>query len=219
MTNNGTSDLTNLSLVDDFAGQFGGNFVAAVPGSVTVTNIDATTPPGANATYAGGATDNLLDGTGLLETGQSYTVTVIVEVDPDADPAALVNGALVNTATTTGDAPDGTTVSDVSDDPTVATDVDPNNDNNPDDPTSLFFSSIGLTKTAGAIVPAASGTAGNFDVTYTFVVTNTGAETLNNLTLVDDFGSQLGGNFIAAIPGSVVAVSYTHLTLPTIYSV
>ena len=98
VTNTGSVDLANLSLVDDWATQFGGNFEGIV-GNVTVTNVDATTVPGANGTYGGGAMENILNGTGLLESGQSFTVSVTVEIDPDADPDALVNGALVNTAT------------------------------------------------------------------------------------------------------------------------
>ena len=188
VTNTGSEDLTNLSLVDDWAAQFGGAFVGVIPGTVTVTNVDATTAPGANTTYAGGATENLLDGTGLLESGQSYTVSVTVEVDPDNATANLnASGQLENQATASGLDQGGDTVSDLTDDPNDTTNADPNNDNNPDDPTAFSFASIEVTKAAGTPTPAASGVSGNFDVEYTFVVTNDGVET----------------------------VSYTHLTLPT----
>jgi len=120
----------------------------------------------------------------------------------------------VNSATITGDDPSGAPVDDVSDDPTVATDVDPNADNNPDDPTIVFFADIDLEKSVGTIAPASSGTAGNVDVEYTFVVTNTGSDVLNSLTLTDDFASQFGGNFVAAVPGSVTVTNIDATTVP-----
>jgi gliding motility-associated-like protein/uncharacterized repeat protein (TIGR01451 family) len=45
------------------------------------------------------------------------------------------NGSVVNSAVVTGEDPQGDPVSDVSDDPSDSTDVDPNGDGNPDDPT------------------------------------------------------------------------------------
>ncbi|GGG38166.1 hypothetical protein GCM10011344_43760 [Dokdonia pacifica] len=51
----------------------------------------------------------------------------------------VVNGSVVNTATVSGLTADGAIVSDTSDDPTDATNVDPNNDNNPDDPTIIIL--------------------------------------------------------------------------------
>ena len=214
VTNTGSDVLNSLTLTDDFASQFGGNFVAVVPGSVVVTNVDAATVPGANAAFAGGPADNILDGTGSFGPGESFTVSVLVEVDPDADPAALVNGSLENSATVTGVKPNGVIVSDVSDDPNIATDVDPDGDNNPDDPTLVSFSAIDLTKAATSIGPASSGTAGNVDVEYTFTVTNDGSLDLTNLVLVDDFAGQLGGNFVAAVPGSVTVTNIDATTAP-----
>ena len=76
VTNSGSTDLINLQISDDWAMQFGNAFVQAIPGSVVVTNVDASTPPGANASYAGGAAENLLDGTGVVEPGQSFTVAL-----------------------------------------------------------------------------------------------------------------------------------------------
>ena len=121
----------------------------------------------------------------MIASGESFEVTVTIEVDPDADPAALVNGALVNQAVAGGDTPGGTTVVDDSDDPADATDSDTNGDGEPDDPTLISFSAIDLTKQATTIGPAASGTPGNSDVLYTFTVTNNGSLDLTNLSLVD----------------------------------
>ena len=216
VTNTGLTDLDNLALFDDWATQLGGNFVRILPGSVVVSNVDATTLPGANASYAGGAAESMLDGGGLIETGQSFTVEVTVEVDPDADPFALVNGQLENLAVASGEDPAtaGGPVSDTSDDPTVATDVDPDGDNDPDDPTVFGIRSISLDKTSGATAPAASGIAGNVDVTWTFTVTNTGSTDLVMLALSDDWAGQIGGAFVRTIPGSVSVSNISATTAP-----
>ena len=216
VTNTGLTDLNNVSLVDDWATQLGGNFVRIVPGSISVTNTDAAVVPGSNASYAGNATENMLDGTGLLLTGQSFNVVLVVEVDPDADPSVLVNGALENEATVTGEevgAP-GNFVSDLSDDPADSTNSDPDGDNDPDDPTAAVFSSISIDKSTVTGVPAASGTNGNFDVTYRFVVSNDGSAPLTNLSITDDWASQFGANFVSVLPGSVSVANIDATTLP-----
>lgn len=199
LQNQGTKDLTNLTLVDDWNAQFGGMFVGIV-GSAGVTNVNATIPPSANPAYVGG-TQNMLDGSGLLEAGQLFDVTLTVEVDADADPSSLIGplGLLENSAVAAGDNPAGDTVTDVSDDPTNPANVDPNGDQSPDDPTYASIADIDLRKTIDNVAPAASGVIGNVDVDYTFTVTNTGALTLSLLTLTDDFASQYGGAFVGLV--------------------
>ena len=55
---------------------------------------------------------------------------------------SFVNGALLNSAVANSIAlASGDNLSDISDDPTVSTDVDPNADGNPDDPSTLTFGS------------------------------------------------------------------------------
>jgi uncharacterized repeat protein (TIGR01451 family) len=214
VTNTGTETLTGLSIVDPWATQFGNNFVRVLPGSVVVTNGDATVAPAANASYAGGAAENMLDGSGTLEAGQTFTVTVVVEVDADADPAALNNGMLENTAVVSGLDPTSTTISDTSDDPSNSANVDANLDGEPDDPTLYGVSDLQATKAVEAFVAAASGTPGNYDVTYLFTVTNTGTEDLTMLSIVDDWAGQFGGAYIQVLPGSVSVMNGDATTAP-----
>ena len=215
VTNTGISSLNNFTLTDDWATQFGSAFIRIVPGSVSVTNIDATTPPGANATYAGGAAENMLDGAGTLASGQSFQLDLTVEVDPDADPVSLVNGLLVNQATVTGNDSSGPIV-DLSDDPTDATNVelDTAPDNDGDDPTTVGIPAISSTKSITSFTTASSGTAGNIDVTYDFVITNTGSLDLDNLSLVDDWATRYGGAFVRVVPASVVVTNVDSTTVP-----
>ena len=90
-------------------------------------------------------------------------------------------------------------VSDNSDDPVDGTDADPNADNNPDDPTGLSIPDIEVMKSVGIPSLAGSGTPGNLDVPYQFVITNTGTQSLNNLTLTEDFSAHFGGGFVSLV--------------------
>ena len=219
VTNTGTLSLSGLSVTDDWVAQFGTNAVRYVPGSLTVTNIDATSLPAVNLTYTGLATENMLDGTGLIDPGQQFEISATAEINPDSDPSFFVNGFIENQAIASGSnsGNPGLIVSDLSDDPTIATNVDPNTDGEPDDPTPVSFSDVTLTKVlAGAPVSASSGTAGNIDATFSFVVTNTGSTTLSNLSLVDDFAAQYGGAFIRVVPGTVTLANIDATNAPTV---
>ncbi len=200
VTNTGTQSLANLSLTDDLATQFGGALIDIV--SVSVTNIDADTPPVANPAFDGTAGSDLLLGavTDQLAAGQSFQVAMIVEVDPD-NPAAITNanGQLSNAAVGGGDGENGDAASDVSDDPADLTNFDANGDNNPDDATTLAIGSLQLTKAAGPVVPASSGADGNFDVTYTFTLRNTGNDDISALSINDDWATEFGGAFVRVV--------------------
>ena len=212
--NTGTEVLSDLSLVDDLATQFGSAFVG-VTVAPAVTNIDATTPPVANAAYAG--TGDLLVGapTDQLASGQSFQVTVTVELDPDAAGAP---SPLENQATASGEDPTGAVVNDLSDsgsDPTGDNPGEPGDLGTPDDPTPLSLPAIGVAKEAGTPVAATSGTIGNFDVPYTFVVQNTGTETLSSLTLTDDLSAEFGSVFVGVVVApAVVNVDATSPPAP-----
>ncbi len=219
ITNTGTQSLSNLSLTDDLATRFGGALIDVV--NVSVANIDANRPPIVNPAFDGSAGSDLLLGsiTDQLAASQSFQVTMIVEVDPD-HPAAMTNGngQFSNTATGGGIGQNGDLASDVSDDPTDPTDIDPNGDNNPDDATTLAIGSLRLTKLAGPIAPAASGSDGNFDVTYTFTLQNTGNDDISALAITDDWASELGGAFVRVVDQNLsndVAGSVTVAGNPT----
>ena len=80
--NTGTVDLTNLSLTDDIRTEFGNAFVAA--SGLTVQNFNGTgTAPGANTNWQIDSTENILDGTGQLNIGDSFEVVFTITIDPD----------------------------------------------------------------------------------------------------------------------------------------
>ena len=144
---------------------------------------------------------------------EQFRVILVVEIDPDnANAVYNAAGELENSADVEGDGENGGTATDVSDDTNDGTDAqDPSDpDNDGDDPTTLIISDIELEKQAIGTVPATSGTPGNYDITYEFVLTNTGNDPLTNLTLTDDWVSQFGAMFVGIVDtdlsdGNVVA--------------
>ncbi len=214
ITNTGGQALDSLSLIEDLQAQYGGAFVGIVlqgGDPATIVASTAADVPEISGSYDGTTAnsqifDNSGANTNLLGVGEAVTVRVVIEIDPDNASANLVNGALLNQASTEGTGViDGAMPSDDSDDPNDATDVDPGMDNNPDDPNVLSIAEIELEKAVtGTPVIASSGAFGNFDITYTFDVTNTGTETLSNISLVDDLATQLGGVFVDVISVSVI---------------
>ena len=225
--NTGNEPLNTVTLAEDLTAQYGGAFVQIV-GTPVITASTATDTPELNVAYDGGATDaqlfdNSAPNTNLLLTDESVTVQIVVEIDPDAAGAIWTNGTLENQATTTGVGENtGLPVDDLSDDPNDVEDVDgdpadpADDDNNPDDPTGVRLQNITLEKTLTATpVPAASGTQGNFDATYEFVIENDGATPLQNITLTEDLATQFGGAFIGVVtPPSITASTAT--TDPTL---
>ena len=213
ITNTGGQALNSLSLIEDLQANYGGGFVQIVSQAgapATIVSPAVSDNPEINAAYDGTtANSQLFDNSGtntnLLDIGETVTVRIVIEVDPDNATAILVGGGLENQATTSGTgAVDGALVDDISDDPNDLTDDDLNADNNPDDPNVLSIAEIELEKSVtGTPVIASSGNFGNFDITYTFEVTNTGSETLSNLSLTDDLATQLGGVFVDVVSVSV----------------
>jgi len=136
-------------------------------------------------------TDNLVNVVGgpiaSLAPGQTDATTftavyVITQTDVDT-------GLVENSATTQASDPSGVLVSDVSDDPTDSTQVDPNGDGNPDDPT---VTSLGTPEPAIELIKSAivaPERAGD-EVVFEFVVTNIGVVTVADVSVDDPF---LGG--------------------------
>jgi len=210
ITNFGNAPMDMLSLQEDVAAQYGSAFVAIVPQAgapATIQSSTATDAPEINASYDGGLTDaEVFDNTGAnvneIGMGQSVTIRLIFEVDPDATGAILdANNFLVNSATVSGNH-NGTTYTDESDDPNESDDVDPNSDNNPDDPNLLFIADVSVAKeVVGTPVSLANG---NFEVVYQLVVENGGNSDLD-VSLNDDLDAQFGAAFISA--GSLSMIS------------
>ncbi len=191
--NVGNVPLYELSVMDDFADQYGAAFIEVVSGPV-VTNIDAIDPPDANPDYDGtGAAPELLQqvgGTDTLESSQRFQITFSVLVDPDA---VMPSDTLFNSALAAGmyDLPSSLNPEDgIARD---SSDNQPNMDDNPDTPTPGLFPAIGLAKsvdTFSVVKPS-----GNYAVTMTMVVANLGNDSLSSLSLLDPLTSQLGCAF------------------------
>ncbi len=143
----------------------------------------------------------------LLEPEQTVTFQITVEIDPNA-PGAIYdgltgdgNGDLENQASVTGtDTINGNMVSDLSDDPTDPTDDNPDGDGDPDDPTALILSDIGIAK---QVVGTPSQLANdNWSVEYQIVVENTGAGNLANIQVTEDLEIEFGSGVFAGIIAS-----------------
>jgi len=165
-------------------------------GLVTLSNIDLTDTL-ADADASLDCLPTVLPAT--LAPGGSLTCTAVhtlVQADIDA-------GEVVNIVRATAEDPAGNAVADDSDDPDEPTDVDPDGDGEPDDPTITELTAsnrLQLIKTASSPTTAGEGD----PIDYTFVIVNTGLTTLSNVGLVDpilDAGSVDCG--IAVLPATM----------------
>ena len=137
----------------------------------------------------------MLNGTsGELDPGETYTVVLQVEVDPDNATAITNNGAFENQAVVGGTGENGGMPTDLSDDPTNATDTENETpgDNEPDDPTAVVVRQIGLAKDQVSAVPNGD----NWDAMFTLTVTNYGGVTLSNLDLAENISAEFGPAFV-----------------------
>jgi len=135
--NTGTTNLSNINLVDDLSAQLGSAFVGiTAPPMITVStaNVD----PTVNMMYTGVAPgDSILVGGGNFDPNQQITVEIYVELDPNAAGAP---DPLENQATTEGEDPSGEVVDDESDsgtDPEGDNPGEPGDEGTPDDPTEI----------------------------------------------------------------------------------
>ena len=134
----------------------------------------------------------------------TFTATyVITQADIDA-------GEVVNTATVTGDDPDGNPVSDVSDSANPGDDT-----GGPDDPTTTVVPQnplIELIKSTSSIddtvVDGVTGGVGD-TINYAFTVTNVGDVTLTDVTLSDDTAAVVGGPIVTLAPGEADSTTFT----------
>ncbi|MEZ4854530.1 Ig-like domain-containing protein [Flavobacterium sp.] len=153
---------------------------------------------------------NTIEGT--LQPGQSAIYTAVYQIVP----ADYDNDVITNQATAQGTDPNGTTVTDVSDDPNDPT-TDENTSGGGIDPTDTFLpnASISVIKSVASYTVANGNNpllvdAGD-EITYTFTVTNTGNVALENVQ-VDD--PMLGGviGSIASLPvgGQDTSITATY---------
>ncbi|MFC6491112.1 DUF7507 domain-containing protein, partial [Nitratireductor sp. GCM10026969] len=190
---------TNQNRIGDAGETIDYAFTVENTGGVTLTNITISDPlltvPGTIASLAPGARDS-------TTFSATYTLT---QADIDA-------GGVTNQATATGTAPDGDTVSDLSDDPTDTTDSDPDADGEPDDPT-VFVTQrnpeLDVTKEAELNDDGSGYADAGETVGYRFTVENTGNVTLTNVTIEDPLVTVTGGPIASLAPGAKDTTSFT----------
>ncbi|RZV42319.1 MAG: hypothetical protein EX269_15030, partial [Acidimicrobiales bacterium] len=115
-----------------------------------------------------------------LAPGESLICTTTHSITQSEIDARLVT----NTATVSAEDPDGASVVDDSDDPADGTNIDPNGDGEPDDPTVTPLPADAQLEVTNVDILAGSGLVGD-TITYTITTTNTGALTLDNIDLTN----------------------------------
>ncbi len=212
--NIGAFDLYDITLTDSLTAGFGsyagsGVTQANLPyGAYIITAAPALTAVDTGSVitlasgYDGDANDDLVVPVAgdILQTGDEFTIVFEITFKPDLNnPTSRENSAVL-----TGDIEeDGVTdgdVTDISDDPNDPTNIDPNLDGNPDDPTVVPFTPtalIGVSKAVDEVAPNGDGT---FDINFEFFAENYGNVPLYDIQLVDDlttvpngFGSYVAG--------------------------
>ncbi len=119
--------------------------------------------------------------------------------------ADIDQGRVSNSASVKGQDPGGTDVSDVSDDPNDPTNIDPDGDGNPDDPTVIKLTTSArfiLQKTDHLRLLDNRTAAVGDEITYRFTLTNTGNQTLRNVTISDPKIQVQGGPIAQFAPNA-----------------
>ena len=156
--NTGGTDLSNLSVIEDFSSEFGSAFVSA--GNLTL--LVAPSNPLSSITldtmnWDGDSSDEMIvQAASLLKFGDSFAVQFTVVVDPDSTgTSSVLNNQVVVSGTEPSLSGNGNVVTDLSD---SGSDPDGNNVGAPgdsggsDDPTPLYIPLLGLAKEAGDAV-------------------------------------------------------------------
>ncbi len=184
------------------------SLVVTNTGNTTLTNVTVTD---ANATITGTNPILSLAPNGTATLSATHIITA----------ADLLAGKVDNTAIATGTTPSGGTVTDVSDTGTDTAgnpitspetvdgpdaDTDPTND--PTTTTLTPANSVRIVKSQTSI----SGQTVGSTITYSLVVTNTGAQTLTNVTVTDANATITGTNPILSLaPNGTATLSATHI--------
>ncbi|WP_197455228.1 DUF4347 domain-containing protein [Stieleria neptunia] len=212
ITSTGNDPLTQIAIDEDFSILFGNGFVdVVVPPAVIHTT--ANRPLTLNPVYDGTSinpsiVDNSVGNSNRMLPGESVTIRLTVEVDPDAPGISVDNGSMIAQAQVSGVGEvSGLTAVDLSDDPDRPANVelDPIADNEPDDPNIHRIPMLSLTKQIiGSPTPSTSGVSGNYDVTYQIRIDNNGSTPLDELTLVEDLEELLGDAFVGIVSAPAV---------------
>ncbi|MFV5693788.1 gliding motility-associated C-terminal domain-containing protein [Flavobacterium sp. LT1R49] len=175
------------------------NFVVTNTGNVTLNNVTVTDT---NAVVTGGPIASLT--VGASDSTTFSAVHAITQAD-------INTGFVYNLATATGTPPSGSNVTDTSSDPTPCTSC-PVNPECPDCTITPLTQtpSIAITKD-GTYVDANNDGVTNIgdNVTYNFVVTNTGNVTLTNLTVTDSNAVVIGGPIASLAVGAFDSTTFS----------
>ena len=212
LTNLGEAAMGNLMINDNLTSIPGYVSQVGIPTAMITANPSGTaTIPTVNSSYNG--TGNILNGSsGSLTDGDEIMVFVTAEFD-----ASQIPDALNNIAEGGGTPPGGMLILD---DAVAGIIVDPDGDGDPSNNgggAPLYIPSINLAKEFTNIIPASSGTLGNYDATVQLIIENTGNIPLINLTLVDDLNIQLTGSFVDVVLNPMISTS-TATTNPGLLS-
>ena len=215
VANEGSVGLSNLSLEDNLTApsSLGSAFIHVVNAPVVTLNNasgNSVAPQSNGAAYDG--TNNILVGTdGFLAPGDSYSVTFLVNVNPNATNAPAI---LQNTALAGATAPDSTIVADATDTNTAPDGSADTVANVPDEtrgvPTVITLPTsqpeLGAVKSVINVDDLQAD--GTFNVTFKVLVENTGNQRLTKLTLTDDLASPaaLGAAFNGVVAPPVVTL-------------
>ncbi len=130
------------------------------------------------------------------------------------------NGGVVNQAIGSGTDPGGNPVEDDSDDPLDQTDIDPDMDGDPDDPTVVPVGQdpmISLLKIGTLADQNGDGLAQVGEtIDYEFVVTNTGNVTLTNVRVTDPDIVVIGGPIPSLAPGETDNTTFSGMRVLTL---
>jgi len=192
--NDGGDGVANVGDTIDYT------FAITNTGEVSLTVVTVADPM---VTVDGGPITGLAPGeTDSTTFTASYTLT----------QADINSGSVTNTATATANDPSGNPVVAVSDDPTDTSDIDPDGDGNPSDPTVTNLpeaGSLAFVKAASLDV-GADGIANIGDtITYNFSVTNTGNVTVNTITVNDPIVAVVGGPIASLGAGETDATTFS----------
>jgi len=217
--NLGTTDLNNLTLVEDLQAEFGTALL-----SVSTPVIDSSgmaipaNGPGVNAAWESDTAQNMFDGTGLLEPGDRVVVTFDVFVDPDATGGSvpLDNQSVVTASDPINPAAVVADLSDSGTDPGLSNPGEPGDTGSAEDPTPLQIPDVGVAKR----VTNATQLGLEYHLTIELVVENTGTVDLDHLQLFDDLAAQYGPNFgrIVSAPRIVASTATADPNLNPAYA-
>ncbi|PHN97370.1 hypothetical protein CSC81_09820 [Tenacibaculum discolor] len=180
------------------------NFTLTNTGNTSITNVVLTDPMlGGTITLASGDTDsdNQLDSNETWNYTSNYAIT----------QADINNGSISNQATVTGTSTNGNDVSDLSDNDNIL--EDDQTQTTLCQPNSISLEKVSTFNDANGDGYANAGET----ITYSFIVYNTGATTLYNITLQDNLpGITINGNTIPQLlPGEVDSTTFTAIYVIT----